>query len=198
MGTMKKQDIRELLQEVIEKLQNIKDELAGDCEAVEVALPEIPDKYDKDHAFDPDRYEFIDLGLKSGRRWATSPAPGHYQYDEAVEVFGNYLPRASAMVELWESCKWDWDDTCKGYKVTGPNGNSIFIPANGWQDYDSDTEKLIPGALGSVGSGGYWWAFAPNSQAYARNLYFNSGNVNPLSSGGRAVGCGVWPCRELS
>ena len=195
---MKKQDIRELLQEVIEKLQNIKDELAGDCEAVEVALPEIPDKYDEDHPFDPDRYEFIDLGLKSGRRWATRPAPGHYQYDEAVEVFGDYLPRASAMVELREDCDWKWDDEEKGYNVTGPNGNTIFIPANGWQDFDVDTEKLIPGALNNVGSGGNWWTFAPNSQTYARNLYFNSGSVNPLSINNRANGYGVWPCRELS
>ena len=195
---MKKQDIRELLQEVIEKLQNIKDALAEDCEAAEVAPPENPVKYDKDHPFRPDFYEFTDLGLKSGRRWATRPAPGHYQYDEAVEVFGDYLPRASAMVELWESCDWKWDDEEKGYNVTGPNGNTIFIPANGWQDFDLDTEKLIPGALGGVGSSGYWWTFAPVSQAYARCLSFNSGNVYPLDTYYRAYGCGVWPCRELS
>jgi hypothetical protein len=51
------------------------------------------------------------------------------------------------------------------------------------------------GALNNVGSNGNWWTFAPNSQTNARNLNFNSGNVNPLNNNNRANGFPVWPCR---
>ena len=50
----------------------------------------------------PDRYTFVDLGLPSGRLWATENAPGFYTFDEAVDTFGELLPKGSAMVELIE------------------------------------------------------------------------------------------------
>ena len=53
------------------------------------------------------------------------------------------------------------------------------------------------GALNNVGSNGNYWTFAPNSQANARNLNFNSGNVNPLNNNNRANGLTVRSAREL-
>ena len=38
---------------------------------------------------------------------------------------------------------------CRGYKVTGPNGNSIFLPAAGW---------IQGSSLLEVGERGYYWA----------------------------------------
>ena len=53
------------------------------------------------------------------------------------------------------------------------------------------------GALGNVGSNGYWWSFAPYSQSNARNLNFNSAAVNPLNTNNRSNGYAVLPSRAL-
>ncbi len=45
---------------------------------------------------------------------------------------GCHIPTMDQINELREKCDWTWDDTNKGCKVTGPNGNSIFIPAGGY------------------------------------------------------------------
>ena len=47
----------------------------------------------------PDRYTFVDLGLPSGRLWATENAPGFYTFAEGVHGFGALLPKGSAMVD---------------------------------------------------------------------------------------------------
>ncbi len=56
-----------------------------------------------------------------------------------------------------------------GYRVTGSNGNSIFLPAVGYR-YGS--------SLSSVGSYGYYWSSMPyESGSYlAYGLYFDSGD----------------------
>ena len=53
------------------------------------------------------------------------------------------------------------------------------------------------GALTNVSSNGNYWSFAPISQTNARNLNFNSGNVNPLNNNNRSNGFSVRPCRVL-
>lgn len=53
------------------------------------------------------------------------------------------------------------------------------------------------GALTNVSGNGNYWSFAPNSQTNARNLNFNSSNVNPLNTNNRSNGFSVRPCREL-
>lgn len=43
------------------------------------------------------------------------------------------LPTISEWKELFDKCKWEWGSllALNGYKVTGPNGNFIFLPAAG-------------------------------------------------------------------
>ena len=53
------------------------------------------------------------------------------------------------------------------------------------------------GSLTNMGSNGNYWSFAGNSQTNARNLNFNSGNVNPLNNNNRSNGFSVRPCREF-
>ena len=139
--------------------------------------------------FKPGDFEYVDLGLPSGRAWAENAAPGFYTFDEAKEVFGDYLPRAAAFVELFEECKWEWDSERKGYKVAGPNGLSIFMPANGFVYPDESRVR-------AEGSEGNYWSRMPHSQTYARSLDFYSGYVYPLGRDYRAYGFGVWPVRE--
>lgn len=63
--------------------------------------------------------------------------------------------------------------------------------ASGYRANDS-------GALTNVTGNGNYWSFAPNSQTNARNLNFNSGNVNPLNNNERSNGFAVRPCRALN
>ena len=64
--------------------------------------------------------------------------------DAATANWGNgwRMPTNTEFDELQKRCSWEWKDG--GYKVTGPNGNSIFLPAAG--DLD-----------GHAGSYGYYW-----------------------------------------
>lgn len=61
------------------------------------------------------------------------------------------MPTKAEQDELRNNCTWDWtiQNGVNGYKVTGPNGNSIFLPAAGYMD---------EGSLRSAGSYGYYWS----------------------------------------
>ena len=80
------------------------------------------------------------------------------------------MPTSEEIRELLVKCSWTWStkDGKNGYKVKGPNGNSIFLPASGYR-YISE--------LGYSGSYGYYWSGALNSRGneIARCLCFHSG-----------------------
>ena len=78
---------------------------------------------------------YVDLGLPSGTLWKNANEGGDdalYNYDEAVRKFGNKLPTKQQLEELKNKCTWTW--TGNGCRVTGPNGNSIFLPAGECSD----------------------------------------------------------------
>ena len=62
------------------------------------------------------------------------------------------MPSKEEMDELLEKCQWEWtvQNFVQGYKVTGPNGNSIFLPATGCLNYQ--------GKYGQYQKGYYWTA----------------------------------------
>ena len=135
------------------------------------------------------KIEYVDLGLPSGRLWASENAEGYYTYDEAKEKFGELLPKPEAFEELWRECRWLWDVKKKGMIVVGPNKNTIFLPASGYRDHAS-------GRLGSVGSIGYYWSYALYGQVNAHQLDFYPGGVYPLDDSYRAYGFSVRLCQE--
>lgn len=76
------------------------------------------------------------------------------RYDVAHVKWGGgwKLPTKEQCQELVDKCKWTWWTTQnlqEGYKVTGPNGNSIFLPAAG---YRYDAEEVARAGF----RGGYW------------------------------------------
>lgn len=98
--------------------------------------------------------KYVDLGLPSGTCWRNSNEGGdyvRYTYNEAVSRFGNKLPTKDQFLELENECEWTW--TGNGYKVTGPNGNSIYLPAAGWRDCEGDV-----GDVGDVGTSCDYWS----------------------------------------
>jgi hypothetical protein len=113
---------------------------------------------------------FIDLGLPSGSLWKNANEGGdnaRYTYDEAVRMCGNKLPTNEQLVELKDKCTWTW--TGSGYQVTGPNGNSIYLPAAGYRDCDGDVY--------GVGTYGRYWSSSSGDSDYAWYLYFNPSEV---------------------
>ncbi len=60
------------------------------------------------------------------------------------------MPTNEEQKELFEKCTWEWTsfNDVNGYQVTGPNGNSIFLPAAGFIDGEIASDQ---GTLG-----GYW------------------------------------------
>ena len=92
------------------------------------------------------------------------------------------MPTKDELNELVGYCTWVWttQNGTYGWKVTGPNGNSIFLPAAGYR-LDSD--------LDYAGSYGYYWSSSLNegNPYCAWYLYFNSG-YHYTSNNGRING----------
>lgn len=112
---------------------------------------------------------YVDLGLPSGTLWKEqNEIDGFCTYEQAKALFGNNLPTKEQLEELIISCNWTW--TGSGYKVEGPSGESITLPAAGYRNCE--------GSVNNVGSVGYYWSSTPNSSSVAIELYFNSGEVD--------------------
>ena len=118
--------------------------------------------------------DYVDLGLPSGTLWKRQNESGFYTYEQAINRFGNMLPERHHFVELINECTWIWMDDY-GYKVVGPNGNSITFPAAGI--------RICDGAVEHVGGYGSYWSSTPNDSDYAWFLVFVSGAVD--------IGCQV-------
>ena len=93
------------------------------------------------------------------------------EYDAATANWGDNwrMPTLAEMEELIDNCTWEWttQNGVYGRKVTGPNGNSIFLPAAGYR---------VSTSLKDAGSYGYYWSATPsNYSSDARYLYFDSG-----------------------
>ena len=168
-------------------------------------------------------YEWVDLGLPSGLRWATfnvgASSPEEYgdyfawgetttkssydednsityglststlqsrgiigsdgnltaAYDAATANWGGSwrMPTLDEIKELCNKCTWTWttQNGVNGQLVTGPNGNSIFLPAAG--------DRYGTVFLGCGSRGGYWSATLGEDYSYgAYSLYFRDGYHN--------------------
>ena len=101
------------------------------------------------------------------------------------------IPTIDELERLANNCAWTWTtlNNVNGYKVTGPNGKSVFLPAAGY---------CLETHLGSVGSGGYYWASSIyTSDAYcARVLHFSSSYREAYDYRHRCLGHSVRPVTE--
>ena len=82
------------------------------------------------------------------------------------------MPTLIQQDELRMQCIWTWTtlNGVNGWLVTGPNGNSMFLPAAGMRTHRS---------LGGIGSNGRYWSRTLNSSHpdWVYNLYPTSTNV---------------------
>lgn len=75
------------------------------------------------------------------------------QRDVAYVKWGNgwHMPSADQIEELYKQCKSTWTTFrgVKGVRFTGPNGNSIFLPAAGYMHRKTKNDQ---------GTGCYYWS----------------------------------------
>lgn len=69
------------------------------------------------------------------------------------------IPTADELQELCDKCTWEWTTVNgqNGNRVTGPNGNSIFLPATGMYNYSGYDLALS-------GNSGYIWSSTLNPE----------------------------------
>ncbi len=111
-----------------------------------------------------DNQEFVDLGLPGSLLWATmnvgaeseTDCGTYYNGNEAFYASADWdsfkLPNPSDFGDLVGNCTWNWTSKggVNGYEVTGSNGQSIFLPAAGYENWDDATEEK--------GQKGYYWS----------------------------------------
>lgn len=140
-------------------------------------------------------FDCLDL---TGDSWGTyrlgglrdiTPSSG---YDTALENWGDTwrMPTDVENDELCYNCTWTWTSRNghNGYTVTGPNGNSIFLPAAGYR-YGTGSD--------SVGDNGCYWSstLSPSESFNARGLYFRSG-IHNTGDYNRRSGRSIRPVTE--
>ena len=102
------------------------------------------------------------------------------------------MPSEGQVMELINSCSWQFTQKngVNGSLVTGPNGNTIFLPATGYRSNSS---------LSRAGTSGYYWSSTVkyNEEKYAFYLTCYSNTANCMAYyPGRSAGLTVRPVRR--
>lgn len=128
-----------------------------------------------------DGHEYVDLGLPSGKLWSTmnfgAKVPedyGTYVSDPNI-YFGNKwgdkwkTPEKDEMQELISKCEWTWTELngVKGYRIKGPNNNTMFLPAAGESD-----------SWGTSGVGTKLWYFTSTKDGYGSSVWLLYGTAS--------------------
>ena len=116
---------------------------------------------------------------------------GDYGYDVARNAWNSFrIPTLADFQELIDYCTWTWIEYegVKGYKVTGGNGKSIFLPATGC--YYGTSNQVI-------GTSGSYWCSTPDDSntENAHFLLFDDDNYS-ITSYHRYYGRSIRPVMD--
>lgn len=121
--------------------------------------------------------EYIDIGSEiSGT-----------EYDAAhVNLGGDWrMPTKAEAQELINKCTWEWTqiDGVNGYKVTGPSGKSIFLPAAGLFEYESNKSlRYWTGTrTSSISSAWYLVGYSSSHSVDVDGRYFGL-SIRPITT----------------
>ena len=145
-------------------------------------------------------YKYCNGTSSSMTKYCTSSSDGTVDNKTTLEASddvatvkwgGNWrMPTTEEQQELIDKCTWAWTtlNGVNGYRVTGPNGNSIFLPAAGYR-YGQEVD-------GQGSSGDYWSSSLSSSYGSgAYGLYFYGGYYG-RSDYSRGYGHSVRPVSE--
>ncbi|MBR4029625.1 MAG: BACON domain-containing protein [Alistipes sp.] len=130
--------------------------------------------------------EYYDEGSYSIHNVSMSDISGNPQYDAATANWGGSwrMPTHAEIEELIDNCTYE--PIAQGLIVTGPNGNSIFMPAAG---YRCGSSSYL------VGSHGFYWCSMPYEAGCACGFSFGSAD-HVEACGYRYYGRSVRPVSE--
>ena len=128
--------------------------------------------------------EYIDLGLPSGKLWATENEKGYFTFNEAVERFQDQLPTIEDWQELLDNTTHIFDDVRHRLIVEAPNGEKLYLPVTG---YRNGTDLFWANNVGN------YWSATPDDDEYDQGVFawvlcFNNIKAGALSIARR---CGL-------
>lgn len=125
------------------------------------------------------KYSWQDLGLPSGLLWKSVGEKGLYSFDEATEKFSEKekVPSVEDWRELCDCCRWTWKWLRRGYVVTGPNGNSIFLPTSGFYDSEHRRNGIFWSSSLDVEVEGHGYVMAFNRKVIDLNTVSDKANM---------------------
>ena len=112
------------------------------------------------------------------------------QYDVAAVQWGGSwrMPTKAEQDELRNNCTWEWTtlNGVYGYRVTGPNGNSIFLPAAGVRfgtgiHYQGSDGSFWSSSLSSSNKNyAYYTLFTEYNYIWSDNYRYDGRSVRPV------------------
>lgn len=113
-------------------------------------------------------------------------------HDAATQAWGGAwrMPTRSELKELTTRCTWTPEtlNGVSGYRVTAPNGNSIFLPAAG---YKMDT------VVQEQGTGGFYWTGSLDTHMTSSAYNINFRGYDAEWSASRTYGFCIRPVMNL-
>lgn len=113
------------------------------------------------------------------------------KYDAARVLWGEgwRMPSLEEINELTSQCTWTWTTTdgVNGYRVTGPSGASIFLPAAG---YNTGTEPT------GVGQKGFYWCGTQSAKLLSAAHNINFTGYTGQWTASRAYGFSIRPVHD--
>lgn len=120
---------------------------------------------------------------------------GEKDYDAATYALGPdwSLPTYEDFKELKLNCKWEIVNQggVSGYKVTGPNGNSIFLPFQGILSREKDSSEFLvyekealshywTGSASGAGPGWFFIIYKEGSKSLSNNGFDEGNPIRPV------------------
>ncbi len=128
-----------------------------------------------------DTYKYCNSTSTSMTKYCTSVAYGTVDNKTTLEASDDVatvkwggswrMPTKAEQDELRNNCTWQWTtlNGVSGCRVTGPNGNSIFLPAAGCR---------LGAGVNSQGYSGYFWSSSLSSSNGYRAYYLRIESKN--------------------
>ena len=126
------------------------------------------------HDYYVDNYQFFDKNIISFERLGnisnTDNDVAHVKWGKTWRI-----PTNVELQELYDNCTWTWEtiNSMAGYRVTGTNGNSIFLPCGGFCVGFGDAAYL--------GGSGFYWASNQHGEdqpGHCVYLYFSTESID--------------------
>lgn len=133
--------------------------------------------YKRDYDFNEDRgvTKYCDRVESGYHRFVDRKIQLDPEDDAAYANWGpNWrMPTMEQMMELINSCTWQWTQRngVNGQLVTGPNGNTLFLPAAGYHVHDE---------FHQAGSEGDYWSrtLEPSESLHAFSIFVDTCGLN--------------------